>query len=151
MQDLHRGPPRRCQQVKLHSSHYLSIKIIIHIATVIVESCVIFDMWNDLKTLQPAPTSLSFFESSFFATSSLEITISTLGPFWDYGLKTPAAPSQQRAVIITHHPTQGLPSAFRLSSQPTNEPTFQPTNDLAVDHPSVRPTNFSFAAKLHSL
>ena len=65
---------------------------------------------------------------------------------------SPSQQHQQRAVIITHHPTQRLPSAFRLSSQPTNQPTFnQPTNDLAVDHPSVRPTNFSFAAKLHSL
>jgi len=50
-------------------------------------------------------------------------------------------PPSQRAVIIIHHPTQRLPSAFRLSSQPTNQPPIQPTNQRPSCRPSFRPSN----------
>jgi len=84
------------------------------------------------------------------ATSSLEMSISTLdAALPDFELKLP--PCHQRDELPS--PTTIQPTAlFSLQTfVPTKQPKInQPTNDLAVDHPSVRPTNFS-TAKLQSL
>ena len=101
-------------------------------------------MWNDLKTLQPAPPSLSFFKSSFFATSSLEISISTLGELWDHGLKAPAAQSLHlvsNSSVLLSSPTTPPNGFHQPSDFRPNQPINHSTNQRPSCRPSFRPSN----------
>ena len=98
-------------------------------------------MWNDLKTLQPAPPSLSFFKSSFFATSSLEISISTLGALWDYGLKAPATQSLHLVSALLSSSTTPPNGFHQPSDFRPNQPINHSTNQRPSCRPSFRPSN----------
>ena len=102
----------------------------------------IFDMWNDLKTLQPAPPSLSFFKSFFFATSSLEISISTLGALWDCGLKASATQSLHLVSSALFSSSTTPPNGFHQPSDfRPNQQINQPFNQRPSCRPSFRPSN----------
>ena len=163
MQDLHRRPAWWCQQVKhqqillktfamispfLFFEEYVSqsFKSNIQVRTSPINSEM--TRWP----IQPVPLS---FSESWDSSSSLARPRVLKCRFQPSMLHCQTSSLNFHLVISAmnyHHPpsNQRLSSAFRLSSQPNNQrSTNQPTT-LAVDHPSVRPTNFT-AAKLQSL